>query len=201
MTWGEEPWNLNIHYDRLLAALAHPGDRVLDIGAGYGFLSARLSRMGCEVVALDADAGVLGRARERWPGTGIAWVHGDVLTHPLPAGGFDLVVSNATLHHLPDTTAALRHWASLVHDGGTVGVVGFARNGPLDWPMSLVGAGATLVLNRYKHKWEHSAPTLWPPPLTYGEVKRVSAQRWPGRSFRRLWLGRYLMTLTKPRAE
>lgn len=134
-----EPWNLNIHHDQLLVDLAHTGDRVLDVGCGDGFLSARLAEAGCHVVALDADDAVLDRASERWPASGVAWTRGDVRTHPFEPASFDLVVSNAALHHLPDTAAALRRLAEVTRPGGTLGVVGFARNGPLDWPRSLRG--------------------------------------------------------------
>ncbi|GAA1394142.1 class I SAM-dependent methyltransferase [Luteococcus peritonei] len=79
-------WNINIHYDRLLADLAAPGDLVLHVGCGDGFLAARLADKGCRVVALDADKGVLGRARERWADRPIDWVHADLLTHGLEPG-------------------------------------------------------------------------------------------------------------------
>ena len=193
-----EPWNLNIHHDALLAALVVPGDRVIDVGCGDGFLSARLARRGCRVVALDADSDVLSRARARWEGLPVDWIHGDLLTHPLP-DGVDAVVSNATLHHLPDTGAALARMGGLLRPGGRLGVVGFARNGPLDWPMSLAGAVAIAALTRSRPTWEHSAPIHWPPEVTYGDVRRISGHVLPGRTFRRLWLGRYLLTWTRPR--
>lgn len=195
---GDRPWNLNIHYDRLLDDLVPPGACVLDVGCGDGFLSARLAEKGCEVVGLDADGGVLARARERWSDSGVSWVHADVMTHPLPAGSFDAVVSNATLHHLPDSGAALARMSELVRAGGRVGIVGFARNGPLDWPRSVLGAVGIFVLVRVKHKWEHTAPIVWPPADTYGDIARLSARLLPGRRFRKLWLGRYFITWTRP---
>lgn len=116
----------------------------------------------------------------------VGWVHGDVLAHPFADESFDVVVSNAMLHHLPDTAASLRRLARLVRPGGTLGVVGFARNGPLDWPMSLFGSVGVFVVTRTRGKWEHTAPLTWPPPLTYGQMRRASASVLPGRSFRRL---------------
>jgi len=45
-----------------------------------------------------------------------------------PADGrFDAVLSNATLHHLPDTRGALEHLRSLVEPGGVLGIVTFVR--------------------------------------------------------------------------
>ena len=193
-----EPWNLNIHYDRLLVRLTRPGQRVLDVGCGDGFLSARLADAGCHVVALDADEGVVLRARARWPKKPVDWTRGDLHTHSLQPGSFDVVVSNATLHHMPDTVAALRRLGDLTRPGGTVGVVGLAKAGPLDWPMSLLSAVGIAVATGVRRTWEHSAPIVWPPPHTYGEVNRMTADEWPGRSYRRLWLGRYLVTWEKP---
>ncbi len=173
--------------------------RVLDVGCGDGFLSARLADSGCHVVALDADADVLVRARERWPTHPIEWVHADLFAARLEAESFDLVVSNATLHHLSDTRDALNRLAELVAPGGRLGVVGFATNGPLDWPMSIAGSIGVFVAVPVQGKWEHTAPIVWPPPLTYGQVRRVSGDVLPGRVFRRLWLGRFILTWTKAR--
>lgn len=79
-----------------------------------------------------------------------------------------------------------------------MGVVGFARNGPLDWPMSLAGAVAIAALNRRHRAWEHTAPIAWPPRETYGRLRRLTARVLPGRSYRKLWLGRYLLTWRRP---
>lgn len=193
-----QPWNINIHCDRLLADLAHSGDRVLDVGCGDGFLSARLDDKGCEVIALDADAGVLDRARRRWPDRGVDWVHASLLDHDLAPGSFDVVVSNAMLHHLPDTPVALQAMAGLPRPGGRLGVVGFARNGLADWPMSLVGSVGIFAAVRLRGKWEHTAPIAWPPPHTYGQMRTISRHVLPGCTYRRLWLGRYLLTWHKP---
>lgn len=65
---------------------------------------------------------------------------GCIFSVRLEPSSSDVVVSNATLHHLPDTHA---HWG-------------------------------------------HCAPIVWPPPLTYGQVQRVSGDVLSGRVLRRL---------------
>lgn len=193
------PWNANIQYDALLARLVAPAPRdVLEVGCGDGFLSARLAEAGHRVVAVDLDAPVLERARARWPSAPVEWRQGDVLELD---GTYDAVVSNATLHHLPDTAEALAKLGSLVRPGGLVAVVGFARNAWYDWPFALVGQAVLLVLNVVRRKWEHSAPQHWPPPGTYAEVRRTAAQVLPASRFRRLLLGRYLLVWERPSAE
>lgn len=190
-------WNLNIHCDQFLLELAEAGDSVLDVGCGDGFLSARLAEKGCTVVALDLDAGVLERAQARWPDHSIQWICGDVLTYDFVLATFDAVLSNATLHHLPDTEQALERFAELLRPGGRLGVIGFARNGLLDWPRSLIGAALISILNLVKGKWEHTAPRAWPPAYTYGQLRHLSKRALPGRRYQRLWLGRYRLTWRK----
>ncbi|WP_425443502.1 class I SAM-dependent methyltransferase [Streptomyces monashensis] len=60
------PWDHNAHCHRwLLRQLPRAAGRVLDVGCGSGELVRRLAGRRAEaVVGVDADAGILGRARE-----------------------------------------------------------------------------------------------------------------------------------------
>jgi 2-polyprenyl-3-methyl-5-hydroxy-6-metoxy-1,4-benzoquinol methylase len=157
-----QPWNLNIHYDELIDHHVSPTARdVLDVGCGDGFLAARLAARIPAVTAIDADAPVLARARQRFPTAAVHWLHGDVLTTELPA--FDAVVSNAALHHLGDTRSALRRLSALVRPGGTLAIVTFVKPSLRQAHWHLYGAACCAVVNRIKGKWEHSAPIVWPP--------------------------------------
>jgi 2-polyprenyl-3-methyl-5-hydroxy-6-metoxy-1,4-benzoquinol methylase len=127
-----EPWNINIHYDgKLDMSVPSHAQSVLEVGCGDGFLAARLSKRVPDVVAVDVDEPVLHRARQRFPTVPVRWMHGDVLDVADELGTFDAVVSNATLHHLADTRAALSCLRDLVRPGGTLALVTFAR--PV-WP-------------------------------------------------------------------
>ena len=192
-------WNGNTHYHPLVLASLPPGAvRVLDVGCGDGILAADLVDAGVpRVVALDADAPVLERARARHDGRGIEWVHGDVLDAPLDAESFDAVVSVAALHHM-DASRALTRFAQLVRPGGGVVVIGIAGNSWSDVPLAALAVTSKAVLALFYGRWSHSAPKCWPPPLTYGEMKAVSARVLPGVRYRRLWLGRYLLVWRKP---
>ena len=77
------------------------------------------------MIAIDINAPVLDN-RARFPDAKVTWCHGDVLAYPLD-GIVDAVLSNAALHHLPDTQAALRRLGELVKPGGTLAVEGFPR--------------------------------------------------------------------------
>jgi 2-polyprenyl-3-methyl-5-hydroxy-6-metoxy-1,4-benzoquinol methylase len=97
-----EVWNANIHYHRLLLnAVPRGAHRVLDVGCGDGVLCAQLIKAGVQtVVGLEADAGVLGRARARHAAFPIEWTHDDLFHFQPAGGGFDAVLSVATLHHM-----------------------------------------------------------------------------------------------------
>jgi 2-polyprenyl-3-methyl-5-hydroxy-6-metoxy-1,4-benzoquinol methylase len=192
-------WNANIHYDATLdACVPASAKSVLDVGCGDGFLAARLARRIPQVTAIDLDAPVLQRARARFPGVNVTWCQGDVLTHCLDQVAFDAVVSNASLHHLPDSTAALRRLGGLVRPGGTLAIVGFARMQARDWPWAVTAFVALGVANRVRGKWEHSAPQAWPPPETFRQLRRNTREALPGARISRLLFGRYLIVWHAP---
>jgi 2-polyprenyl-3-methyl-5-hydroxy-6-metoxy-1,4-benzoquinol methylase len=193
------PWNANIHYDgRLDACVPASATSVLDVGCGDGFLAARLARRVPLVVAIDADAPVLGRARARFPDARVTWCHGDVLTHPLGRESFDAVVSNATLHQLPDAGQALRRLSQLVRPGGTLAIVGFVRTEWRDVPWAVTALACRGVANRVRGKWEHTAPKTWPPPDTLRQLRRSLDEALPGARISRLLMGRYLIVWRAP---
>lgn len=190
---AERPWNINIHYDSLVDATVPPTAReVLDVGCGDGFLAARLAARIPEVTAIDIDAPVLGRARARFAGTSVRWTHADVMTADLP--GFDAVVSNAALHHIDDTRAALARLASLVRPGGTLAVVSFVKPALRESLWHLTSWVACAVVNQVKGKWEHTAPIKWPPPDTFSQLRTHVRAVLPGARVRRLLYGRVLIS-------
>lgn len=192
-------WNANTHYHGVvLAALASNTSRVLDVGCGDGILAADLVDAGvASVIALDIDRPVLERARARHEGRGIDWVQGDFLAVAFEPESFDAVVSVAALHHL-DAALALARCARLVRPGGTVAVVGLAANAWSDLPLVAIAIVARLTLGLVHGRWSHSAPTCWPPPLTYRDMKALSTRVLPGVRYRRHWLSRYSLVWRKP---
>jgi len=85
-----------------LAMLGRPPARVLDLGAGTGILAARVAAAypEAELVLTDGAPAMLEQARETL-GERAEIVVAD-LADPLPAGGFDAVVSALAIHHLGD---------------------------------------------------------------------------------------------------
>jgi tRNA (cmo5U34)-methyltransferase len=85
----------------LVALLAIPAPRVLDLGAGTGLLSAAVRRAvpGARLTLLDGDDAMLAVALDR---LGAVPTVVQDLAAPLPAGPFDAVVSALAIHHLDD---------------------------------------------------------------------------------------------------
>jgi SAM-dependent methyltransferase len=86
-----------------------PGDRVLDVGCGKGFLLFEFTRAfpGVSTAGIDVSRYALARAK---PEVGGRLVEGSAVRLPFADDSFDLVVSINTLHNLelPDLDLALR---------------------------------------------------------------------------------------------
>lgn len=94
-----------------------PGMRVLDLGCGTGASTAALVAAvpGLEVVAVDASAGMLARARQkRWPPT-VRFVHSRA--EDVDEGEFDAVFAAYLVRNLPDPDATLQHVRRLLKPG------------------------------------------------------------------------------------
>ncbi|MFT4030088.1 MAG: class I SAM-dependent methyltransferase [Protaetiibacter sp.] len=196
-------WNHNIHYHRVILDAVGEGARsALDIGCGDGLLLCELAARMPRAVGIDTDAPSLCRARRELAaaGVGAELVHGDVMTHPFAPGSFDVVASIATLHHL-DAEAGLRRMRELVAPGGLLGIVGLAAEAsPADAARGLAAAVANRPYQRLTRRtlWEHGAPTVWPPPVDYGTMRRLVGELLPGAQFRTHLFWRYSVLWRRP---
>ncbi|WP_016700636.1 class I SAM-dependent methyltransferase [Actinoalloteichus spitiensis] len=109
--------------DALLDLVAPcPGDHILDVGCGTGDHVAALRNRGAHVVGLDSSPEMVGRARRKYPD--LRFVTGDLLAvgpadlAPFPAAGADAILSNATLHWIPEASRAARALFRLLRPGG-----------------------------------------------------------------------------------
>lgn len=161
-------------------------------------LARELSRRGCHVTAIDCDERSIQLARKQSADTDVECILGDFLAYPFEPESFGAIVSVATLHHM-DMASALDRMRALLKPGGTIAIVGLARSEP-PWDIAYQGLGAVCsqVHKLTKDHWESMAPTVWPPPVTFSEARRISRERLPGSRFRRHVLWRYTLTWTKP---
>ncbi|HUX05544.1 MAG TPA: methyltransferase domain-containing protein [Acidimicrobiales bacterium] len=136
---------LTCDYDRLGL---RGGDRMLDLGCGFGRHAFEAARRGASVVALDAGReeveGVVatfaamleaGELAEQALHTGA--VQGDALHLPFSDAAFDRVICSEVLEHIPDDVSAMRELARVLRPGGTLAVT-VPRFGPelINWALS-----------------------------------------------------------------
>jgi 2-polyprenyl-3-methyl-5-hydroxy-6-metoxy-1,4-benzoquinol methylase len=192
-------WNHNIHYHRvILDAVPRGCQRALDLGCGEGLLARRLRRKVPHVTAIDIDQASIDLARQQDPSTDIDYVLGDFFSHDFAPESFDLVASVAALHHM-DAMQALGRMTGLLRPGGILAIVGIART---EFPRDLAFVAASLTA-KWAHRlaksyWEHSAPTVWPPPESFRRMRRIIRERLPGARYRRHLLWRYSVVWQKP---
>jgi len=100
---------------------ARPGDRVLDVGGGWGAFTEHGGRRGVRVTSL-----TISRESEAFIG---ALIRGDGLPCEVrrehlwehqPAEPYDAIVNLGVTEHLPDYGQTLRHYARLLKPGGRV---------------------------------------------------------------------------------
>ena len=135
---------LTVDYDRLGVG---PGDRVLDLGCGFGRHAFEAARRGASVVALDAGPDEVAQVRGTFaamiemgeipPDHPATAVQGDALSLPFADGTFDRVIASEVLEHIPDDTAAMRELARVLRPGGAMAVT-VPRCGPeaINWALS-----------------------------------------------------------------
>ncbi|HEX2517444.1 MAG TPA: methyltransferase domain-containing protein [Chloroflexota bacterium] len=177
-TYGHSPVVVGVHEARTAEREAafflprlRPGMRVLDAGCGPGTITVGLARAvaPAEVVGIDAEPGVLARARELAAAQAVGNVTfrpADVYALPFPDGDFDAVFAHTLLEHLQRPDAALRELCRVLRPGGGPGA-GPQAGGPggvlgvrdCDWGSAVfwpaddaVARGAAL----YARVWAHN---------------------------------------------
>lgn len=101
----------------LRALLPNPPARVLDVGAGTGFLTLLLAELGYQVTAVDLSSRMLAglRAKAKGAGLDVRVVEGDAAQPP--AGDFDGVIERHLLWTLPQPGRALNAWRAVAPTG------------------------------------------------------------------------------------
>lgn len=165
---------------RAAAATTPHARHVLDVGCGAGNYTLKLLEHlpGLDVTLIDLSRPMLDRAGERvgraTTGT-VTPVQGDVREIALPAGGFDLILAAAVLHHLrtdDEWRAVFAAFHRALRPGGSVWV--------FDLVESVIPAVQALVWERYgeylaglkdaayrDHVFAYVAAEDTPRPLTF----------------------------------
>jgi trans-aconitate methyltransferase len=120
----QQSWDASLYanHGRFVAALAEslvealqprPGERILDLGCGDGFLTRRIAASGATVVGVDNSPQMIAAAKEQ--GVDARLVSGESLPY---SGEFDAVFSNAALHWMNDHDAVLEGIYRALKPGG-----------------------------------------------------------------------------------
>jgi SAM-dependent methyltransferase len=204
-----EPWSHNLHYHRVILAAVPPGcGRALDVGCGTGALTRRLKRLVPHVTGIDRDERSIHLARAHPGAAGIRYLQADFLTAPLEPASVGLVTSIASLHHM-DARAALLHMADLLRPGGVLAVVGLARATSPAELAAIIPASAGTQLHKAasairrrsapgRQARAYQPPVIWPPPLTYRDMRRLATDVLPGVRYRHHLYWRYSLIWAKP---
>lgn len=112
------------HY-LLTVADIRSGQRVLDVGCGFGGTLATLNERfdHLELTGLNIDARQLQVARERVlprPGNRLEWVEGDACQMPFDDAAFDRMLAVECIFHFPSRRAFFQHARRVLRPGGNL---------------------------------------------------------------------------------
>lgn len=112
-------------YRFVKAMILHPGQRILEIGCGNGYLTLELAREGHTVIGLDKSEEILvtaeqsKKAHPEPPGFGkLDYVCADIETWLAGEDQFDIVLLNRTFHHLQNIQSVVQKIRDLLTPRG-----------------------------------------------------------------------------------
>ena len=114
-----------------------PADRLLDVGAGPGTITADLAGRVAEVTATEIGTDELGLTRATAAERGVTNIRfevADVHALPFEDNTFDVAHAHQVLQHVPDPVQALREMARVTKPGGIVAVRDSDYAGFIWWP-------------------------------------------------------------------
>ena len=111
----------------------HSGERVLEIGLGYGTVGQLLAEHGLDYHGLDISPGPVGMMAHRLEMLGVGEAasrvtQGSALAIPHPDDSFDVVVSIGCLHHTGDLARSIEEVARVLRKGGQAMVMVYNRH-------------------------------------------------------------------------
>jgi SAM-dependent methyltransferase len=123
------------------------GQRVLDVGAGTGALTAELVKRGADASAADPSPPFVAALRERFPDIGVHEAAAEKL--PWPDEVFDAALAQLVLTFMRDAPAGFAEMQRVVRSGGVVAACMWDREG-----MEMLAA-----INRTQQALDSSRPT------------------------------------------
>lgn len=117
------------------------GERVLEVGLGYGSVAQRLAEAGAVYQGLDIASGPVAMVNQRLrqaalPGSA---VQGNILSCPFPDGSFDRVIAIGCYHHTGDLPRAIAETHRVLRKGGRAMIMvynAYSYRRWIRWPIS-----------------------------------------------------------------
>ena len=205
--WAQKGEQVDRQRLRLLAQYVQPGERVLQVDGGPGWLAEMVAALGASVTMTDLSNTAVARALAR----GVDARQCDIDAGPLPfdTAGFDVVISDSQLEHRFDHEHALDEFARVLRPGGRLvmllpntahwrvrwwllrGHFPYVANTPTDWlhlrfftlpDIRLLLAARGITIERTDGSASLWVTALYPAFLRRGLPARVYtrlARRWP----------------------
>jgi ubiquinone/menaquinone biosynthesis C-methylase UbiE len=154
-----------------------PGDRVLDVGCGFGDTTQQLAALvgpGGEAVGVDVAEPFVAAAREEAEAAGVDTVRflsGDVQVMDL-GDGFDYAFSRMGIMFFANPVQALRNVREALAPGGRFCAVVWRRKEDNEW----VSHAERVVEEYLEHPEESEEPTCGPGPFSMANADTVSEQ-------------------------
>ncbi len=107
---GEHPKHRLTDYHGFFIDRIKNGERVLDVGCGYGAVARSIANAhpDCIVTGIDQDRFRLNQAKHSENPANLTFIEGDA-TYDLPPGGWDVVVLSNVLEHISNRVDFLRN--------------------------------------------------------------------------------------------
>jgi 2-polyprenyl-3-methyl-5-hydroxy-6-metoxy-1,4-benzoquinol methylase len=97
---GVHPKHRLMRYHDFFVERVKPGERVLDVGCGYGAVAYSVAtRAQAIVIGIDLDPANVAEARRRFAHPNLTFLVGDA-TRELPSGAFDVVLASNVIEHV-----------------------------------------------------------------------------------------------------
>ncbi len=178
---GDEDFEIKMNYSGQFSGDLS-GKLALDAGCGSGQDTARIARLGAEVIAVDQSTGVY-QAHKFNAGKNyrspVHFIRADIFHLPLKDDIFDLIYSNGVLHHTPDTKQAFDSVAPLLKQGGDIAIWVYDRT--QYW--RLFETFWRPVLSRLPHPllslFLHSVNRPWHAIYRYRKFMMKTVNPWP----------------------
>jgi SAM-dependent methyltransferase len=196
----EPYWNTNVaRHPGILRAVPEGCGDALDVGCADGLLARKLAARAKRVTGVDNSPRMIAHARELAADRPeLAFVEGDFLTADLPREDYDFICSVSTIHHM-DFKAALIRMRELLRPGGTLVVVGLARETtPAEWAATILAAPVVRIAKVVRRARGPEGMPIADPRMGYGQVRAAARLLLPGVRYRRHVLRRYSLTWEKP---